>query len=75
MNPLSRLGDITVSQQRIKRESMICQNSPIAYYLRDAIRHRKNREHLNFGSAIKTGNFITMYVEAYMCGCDMKGAY
>lgn len=52
----------------------ICLNSPIAYYLRDAIRHRKNREQLNFGCAIKTGNFITMYVEAYMCGCDMKEA-
>jgi hypothetical protein len=38
------------------------------FYLRDAIQHRKNRKHLNFGSAIKTGNFLTMYVEAYVCG-------
>jgi hypothetical protein len=45
------------------------------FYLRDAIRHCKNREHLNFGSAIKTENFITMYVETYLlCGCDMKEA-
>ncbi len=48
--------------QRIKRNQRF-REFVYRFYLRDAIRHCKNRKHLNFGSSIKTENHFISYTK------------